>query len=247
MMSVKSSEEMLNMPDEQWNKAIEMIVGLLKVNAHAVAVVAQRYSVPDYLEEVPWGPEMCYSLKPNIWNEEDDDESVTIVAVYDREDPCSFEAFQGINFYEWSQMIDLAFYAAGAKGFSYARYAYQQDVDADLIQRLGKLIKNQYGLNVEFSLKQDWESSPAIVRLTAPFAAPLPGHTWLATIENVYGENVVLGTFKGVDRKTVLTSIVEERKCPARCVKLYRLADGYLTTNKHIESGIIRGWPGNPT
>ncbi len=247
MMSVKSSEEMLNIPDEQWNKAIEMIVGLLKVNTHAVAVVAQRYSVSDYLEEVPWGSDMCYSLKPNIWDDEDEDESVTIVAVEDQEDSCSFEAFQVINFYEWSQMIDLAFYAAGAKGFSYARYAYQQDVDAEIIQRLGELVKDQYGLEVEFSLKQDWESSPAIVRLTAPFTAPLPGHTWLAAIENVYGENVVLGKFKGIDRKTVISSIVKERKCPARCVKLYRLADGYLTTNKRFESSTIWGWPGNPT
>jgi hypothetical protein len=56
-----------------------------------------------------------------------------------------------------------------------------------------------------------------------------PEQTWLAIIENIYGENIIeniiLGTFHGVDRRTVLNRIVEEQKCPAKYVKLYRLVD----------------------
>lgn len=37
---------------------------------------------------------------------------------------------------------------------------------------------------------------------------------------------------------------IDRDKC---LVKLYRLADGHLTTNKQIESGTIWDWPGNPT
>jgi hypothetical protein len=53
--------------------------------------------------------------------------------------------------------------------------------------------------------------------------------TWMAIIENAYGENIIeniiLGTFHGVDRKTVLDRIVAEQKCSAEYVKLYRLVD----------------------
>lgn len=56
-----------------------------------------------------------------------------------------------------------------------------------------------------------------------------PEHTWLVIIENIYGENIIeniiLGTFHGVDRKTVLERIVAEQKCSAEYVKLYRLVD----------------------
>lgn len=251
MMSVKSPGEMLIMPDEQWNKAIETIVEVLEVYAHTIAVVVQRYSVPDYLEEVPWSSDMCYSVKPNISevdedigedeeedvdedigedeedkeDEENVDTNVTIAAVRGQGDTRSFEARRVMSFYGWSQLIDSKFYEAGAKGFSYARCAYPQDVDEALVQRLGELVKDQYGLDVEFSLEQDWDCSPATVKLSSSFMAPLTEYTWLVTVENFYGEFVVLGTFKEFNRKTVFDSIVKERKCPARCVKLFRLAD----------------------